>query len=452
MLSLVASVFSFLYFHFIVFSFPFLFVFLIYLCSCFSFSLSFLMKGKKGGRSPEVYPSVHKLHTSCMWACGLTWKYRPRRLVDLRLITWNDFSKKKNCGLSSSANTVIGGHSRSHGCLADLYVSSKLLSRAPHQNDTVMILSVNILLSCLPNEVILTWKWQTKKINGRCVGWVQGLLLGTKVRGKQLTTWSLWFHSWHKLKNTRWSLSVWDVPRSPVWRSINIEWCSNYTDSCDRWVNAGRHCGWFWHIRDPSFVEFLWRPHMCASHECIDAQMLYNSFSHRLLHLSCLRKVCLLPYNLDPHPCGPNHLSPFPFLHNQHPQLMMFPYNFPTMMLHHHAFIKNPKAGGFFSPNKNPYMFLHHEKKRTFPLEMKSFRRQLCSTELHHYCLQHPTKIFRRISSFLVRRDSITQNRTGPQKRRPFHPWQSDDPAHLISSILYRSVDHSVHWVPNLFF
>ena len=99
--------------------------------------------------------------------------------------------------------------------------------------------------------------------------------------------------------------------------------------------------------------------HQCAAHECVGAQMHWNSLRHSLLCPLCLRKMCLQPHHHGLHLCKssmrrrrPNHLSLLtlrhnPKLHFQHPQLMMNPCHFSTMMIHHHGSIKNPKHSGF---------------------------------------------------------------------------------------------------------
>ena len=99
------------------------------------------------------------------------------------------------------------------------------------------------------------------------------------------------------------------------------------------------------------------------------------------------------------------------------------------------------------TPPAQPPVTLRHGRSRTCPLVIQSFRRHLGSTKLHHRH-QHPGKIF--CLHPFVRRNSVTQNGTGPQKLRPFHLWQSGDPAHFILRTLYRNVGDPVRCIPRL--
>ena len=126
------------------------------------------------------------------------------------------------------------------------------------------------------------------------------------------------------------------------------------------------------------------------------------------------------------------------------------------MMIHHHGSIKNLKHCGFL-PNKihqqtfhskcrhHPYRFLRHGRTRTRPLVIQSFRRHLGSTKLHHRH-QHPVKIFCLQPLRSTKLHHSKRHRS--QKLRPFHLWQSGDPAHFISRTLYRSVGDPIRCIP----
>ena len=143
--------------------------------------------------------------------------------------------------------------------------------------------------------------------------------------------------------------------------------------------------------------------HQCATHECVGA----HGTPYATVCFTCcvFAKMCLQPHPHGLHLCQssmrrrrPNHLSLLTLIHNpklhfQHPQLMMNPCHFTTMMIHHHGSIKNPKHSGF-PPSSvhqrsfhskcrhHPCRFLRHGS-RTCPLVIQSFRRHRGSTKLH---------------------------------------------------------------------
>ena len=158
---------------------------------------------------------------------GGAWKYRARRLVDQFSIKWNDSSTKLwLCAvLNWSTNTAIGdsGHSPSPWVLGRslrLPFQLHLVLRNQHlTNDTVMILPTSEVSPCWPKHtdrssapgtikrsvvhschvlevpIMLRHRFvlqsetrsrigvgtTSERVSGRCVGWVQGLSLGTKV-------------------------------------------------------------------------------------------------------------------------------------------------------------------------------------------------------------------------------------------------------------------------------
>ena len=161
-----------------------------------------------------------------------------------------------------------------------------------------------------------------------------------------------------------------------------------------------------------------------------------------------------------------DHLSPLTLIHNpklhcQHPQLMMLPCHFRTMMIHRHWSIKNQKTLWIPSEQDTPersfhskcrrhlYRFLRHGRSRTCPLVMQSFRRHLGSTKLYHRHQQHMTKFYlRHLGSTRLHHSKLHR----PQKLRPFRLWQSGDPAHFISRTLFRSVGDPIRCIPRLLF
>ena len=145
----------------------------------------------------------------------------------------------------------------------------------------------------------------------------------------------------------------------------------------------------FWCCRIPQ------RRHWCTTHECVGAQILWNSLRHMLLQLLCLRKMSLSPHHDGLHPCQssmrrcrPNHLSHLTFLHNQklhcqHPRLTMLSCHFPTMMRHHRGSIKNQENLGY-QLNK---------------IHQKTFHRK-CRRHPHWFLRQQPMKTFHLHPSF----------------------------------------------------
>ena len=155
---------------------------------------------------------------------GGAWKYRARRLVDQFSIKWNDSSTKLwLCAvLNWSTNTAIGDSGHSHKSMGarSIFASpfSALVSCVT-VSISLMILLISVVLPCWPKHrdrssapgttrrsvvpscpvpevpIMLRHRFvlqsETKscigvgttseRVSGRCVGWVQGLSLGTKV-------------------------------------------------------------------------------------------------------------------------------------------------------------------------------------------------------------------------------------------------------------------------------
>ena len=136
-----------------------------------------------------------------------------------------------------------------------------------------------------------------------------------------------------------------------------------------RWLGPGIVIGhegranvWISHLRSQC-CQILCM-HQCAIHECVGAQMFWNTQRHRLFHHPlCLRKMCLQPHHHGLHLCQSPvkrrrfhnllHLTLMCNLsfHRQRPWQMMTPCRFLTLIIHHHGSHRNQRHRGFLPSN-----------------------------------------------------------------------------------------------------